>query len=100
MHQYIVNSLSVQNVVYEYKCSVCSVSDAVRSVYQILCRASDYVSRGHRQTRDQPAEGRRGPDSPRKFPVPPELRPCHGLGPSSKLQLQLPLLSSSLAPQA
>ncbi|GMP24294.1 hypothetical protein CsSME_00001609 [Camellia sinensis var. sinensis] len=64
MHQYTVDNLSAQNAVYEYKCSVCSVSDAVRSVYQIWCRASDYVSRGHRQTRDQLAEGRRGPDRP------------------------------------
>ncbi|GMP96897.1 hypothetical protein CsSME_00045334 [Camellia sinensis var. sinensis] len=64
MHQYTVDSLSVQNAVYEYKCSMCSVSGAVRSVYQILCRASDYASRGHRRTHDQPAEGRRGSDRP------------------------------------
>ncbi|GMP72222.1 hypothetical protein CsSME_00030327 [Camellia sinensis var. sinensis] len=71
MHQYTVDSLSVQNAVYEYKCSVCSVSDAMRSVYQVLCRASDYASRGHRQTRDQPAEGRRGSDrSPTGPPSP------------------------------
>ncbi|GMP25952.1 hypothetical protein CsSME_00002594 [Camellia sinensis var. sinensis] len=62
MHQYTVNSLSVQNAVYVYKCILCSVSDVVRSVYQVLCRASDHVSRGHRQTRDQQAEGRRGSD--------------------------------------
>ena len=33
-----VNSVSVQNAVYEY-----SVSDAVRAVYQVLCCASDCV---------------------------------------------------------
>ena len=54
MHQYTVDSLSVQNAmlnaVYECRgqfnsaeCRVCSVSDTVRSVYQVLCRVSDYV---------------------------------------------------------
>ena len=31
------------SVEYSAECSVCSVSDTVRSVYQVLSRASDYV---------------------------------------------------------